>query len=1129
MLEKITEAEINERSMARVSTTPGRKTGFGENNLGPEALKLRFDRLGRFLAGKINEILGSIEDGSIAEYIYVDHNGNKISVEQFITNLMNGDVDNIQIKTAYGIVYLTEIAKKTEEMYNGQFTGDGAKNLVVVPGVTLKGFYEEFKVFEGETAPVQSVNGKKGDVELNAEDVGARPDTWMPSAKDVNAEPVGAASSAVEAHNNNGKSHQDIRRELKDLTNQMANAGAVKSVNNKTGAVSLDASDVGARPSTWTPTAEEVGARASDWLPTPAEIGAVTSSELKAQGDALSALDQITWKSIDDHKVDAAAHNDIRLLIQELGERLNAALDSTDLDLDQLSEIVQYIKTNSDDISKITTNKINYTDIINDLTTTKTDKPLSAAQGVALKRLIDNLTNNKLDASALTSAINTALAQAKASGAFDGEDGKTPYVGNDGYWYINGASTGVKAQGDNGVGISKVEKTATNGKVDTYTITFTNGTTFVYTVTNGKDYVLTDEDRAEIADEAANRIDTTKFVQSVNNKKPDANGNVTVSVNAEPPQIVDGVEEMLDHDKQYVNKQTGTIWVWKTETYVDPEGGKIKKENMPFEGTYRDEARLSSSTAGDTFTEGASQAGYHLTPMIDLAAIKNLIKDEIVGNTYNIHLDGAHYSFKYNGTWEQWMQTRGYGTDKTVLFARIYTTGEANGNALGGNVNNITITVNSDQSTTISIVGNPTYSSAQTPIGYFRFTGKHSGNGLNNAYTDSNIYVTYPVMKTAERWVDTGVSYGGGGGVDAETLAKIAALNNEGETVSSISLLPRPVYNYLNSPSYTDGDYSYTQVEKVTYHSRADIPVPYTIKWNYNEDAMRTTVAVDTKAIGTSNAHSMLVYDVTGLNKFPVYNLLPNRTYYYKVSHVMSNGVIQEAKGGSFSTESYGGLRLIYIDGTQNVRDLGGRTAKDGKKVKYGLLYRGGALSDSSYPELIVTGKGRRAFGDLKVQAELNLGATDTETSIASNCDYKKIGYSNYALAITTASQRENFKIALEWIVARLTEGKPVYFHCQGGCDRTGTMAFLLLGLLGVSEDNLSRDYELSSFSSIGYGRWRNSTSYNYSGMVSAIKDYGGNINNAFYAFATNSTDAAQSGCGIDPSVVDSFRSLMLE
>jgi len=50
--------------------------------------------------------------------------------------------------------------------------------------------------------------------------------------------------------------------------------GAVTSVNGKTGAVQLTASDVGARSSSWMPTAAQVGARPSTWTPTAAQVGA---------------------------------------------------------------------------------------------------------------------------------------------------------------------------------------------------------------------------------------------------------------------------------------------------------------------------------------------------------------------------------------------------------------------------------------------------------------------------------------------------------------------------------------------------------------------------------------------------------------------------------------------------------------------------------------------------------------------------------------------------------------------------------------------------------------------------------------------------------------------------------------
>ena len=92
---------------------------------------------------------------------------------------------------------------------------------------------------------------------------------------------------------------------------------------------------------------------------------------------------------INAHNTNTEAHNDIRELITGLTTRLNTLADSDDTTLDQMSEIVSYIKNNKSLIDGITTSKINVDDIINNLTTNASNKPLSAAQGVALKALID--------------------------------------------------------------------------------------------------------------------------------------------------------------------------------------------------------------------------------------------------------------------------------------------------------------------------------------------------------------------------------------------------------------------------------------------------------------------------------------------------------------------------------------------------------------------------------------------------------------------------------------------------------------------------------------------------------------------------------------------------------------------
>lgn len=92
---------------------------------------------------------------------------------------------------------------------------------------------------------------------------------------------------------------------------------------------------------------------------------------------------------ISTHNTSTSAHNDIRTLITDLTGRLNALADSDDTTLDQLSEIVSYIKSNRTLIEEVTTNKVNVSDIVNNLTTNVINKPLSAAQGVTIKSLID--------------------------------------------------------------------------------------------------------------------------------------------------------------------------------------------------------------------------------------------------------------------------------------------------------------------------------------------------------------------------------------------------------------------------------------------------------------------------------------------------------------------------------------------------------------------------------------------------------------------------------------------------------------------------------------------------------------------------------------------------------------------
>lgn len=117
----------------------------------------------------------------------------------------------------------------------------------------------------------------------------------------------------------------------------------------------------------------------------------------KSQVDTLFT-DKIGEKSvptqIGEHNTNTESHGDIRNLIADLTTRLNALANSTDTDLDQMAELVDYIKANRDLIESVTTSKVSVDDIVDNLTSVGVaNKPLSANRGAELANSINDLTD----------------------------------------------------------------------------------------------------------------------------------------------------------------------------------------------------------------------------------------------------------------------------------------------------------------------------------------------------------------------------------------------------------------------------------------------------------------------------------------------------------------------------------------------------------------------------------------------------------------------------------------------------------------------------------------------------------------------------------------------------------------
>lgn len=165
--------------------------------------------------------------------------------------------------------------------------------------------------------------------------------------------------------------HTHTKSEITDLTvDSSLSATSTNPVQNSTVTAALDAK---------VPTTRTINGKSlsSNISLSPADVGADPT------GTASSAVAT--------HNTTTDAHNDIRLLVSELSTQLNNFLNVDDTTKDQLSEVIAMIEANEGTIESLTSGKVNVTDIINNLTTNVSDKPLSAAQGVALKALIDEL------------------------------------------------------------------------------------------------------------------------------------------------------------------------------------------------------------------------------------------------------------------------------------------------------------------------------------------------------------------------------------------------------------------------------------------------------------------------------------------------------------------------------------------------------------------------------------------------------------------------------------------------------------------------------------------------------------------------------------------------------------------
>ena len=169
---------------------------------------------------------------------------------------------------------------------------------------------------------------------------------------------------------------------------------------------------------------------------------------------------------------------------------------------------------------------------------------------------------------------------------------------------------------------------------------------------------------------------------------------------------------------------------------------------------------------------------------------------------------------------------------------------------------------------------------------------------------------------------------------------------------------------------------------------------------------------------------------------------------------------------------SAGTVTWIAAEGSANFRDIGGWTG-----LKTGLAIRGAepncqtnpavyAKTKYGFHDLFLTERGREKLSrELGVKTDLDLRSrgespTPDETPIP-GARLVRVSIKPYTNVFSRAERKVIAK-ALRVFADRANY--PIYFHCYGGADRTGSLAFLVEGLCGVHEADLGIDYELTTF-----------------------------------------------------------------
>lgn len=247
--------------------------------------------------------------------------------------------------------------------------------------------------------------------------------------------------------------------------------------------------------------------------------------------------------------------------------------------------------------------------------------------------------------------------------------------------------------------------------------------------------------------------------------------------------------------------------------------------------------------------------------------------------------------------------------------------------------------------------------------------------------------------------------------------------------------------------------YKPAKLDKIWDFTEKCEPVPLLLSWEDDGGALYSHVLVADNA-GMENAETYLVAG----NSLLLEDLYSGQKYYWQIISEREDKTVRSAV---FGFETLYAPRTVAVDGVSNIRDMGGYLTEGGRRMKRGIVYRGADLTrvtEAGIDKMV------RVYG-IKTELDLRERTNRGPSPLGKDINYVAVSAPWYNWTFDETYKEDLVK---ELRVFADAENYPIFFHCSLGRDRTGTLAFLLEALCGMSVEDINKDYEVSFFSDTG-------------------------------------------------------------